>query len=70
MAHLKAVLLLASAEAPVGGHGEKEDPASEQRADRRPGAGHAAALVRRGRGSREGVAKKICLKIYLFKMLC
>lgn len=50
MANVPSVLLLASAATAAGGDGEKEDPSSQQRADRWSGPGNAASLVRGGRG--------------------
>lgn len=56
MADVPPVLLLAAAAAAARGDGEEEDPVGQQRADRRPGPGHAAPLVRGGRGGGEGKA--------------
>lgn len=50
MANVTSVLLLASAAPAAGGDGEEEDPSGQQRADRWPGPGYAATLVRGGRG--------------------
>lgn len=58
MANIAPVLLLASAAPAAGGDGEEEDPSSQRRADRWAGPGDAAALVRGGRGRREGKDKQ------------
>lgn len=60
MADLAAVLLLASAASAAGDGAEAADHGGERRPpDRRPDEGHAAPLVRGGRGRRAGEEERL-----------